>query len=76
MWPAIICYFATYSTNRVSTINEAVYDLNWYDYPQDVRKYILLIMAQAQVPIFFSGFKMVHCTLEIFGKVSISCEYS
>lgn len=67
----MMCYFATLTTDRVPNIGVAVYDLNWYDYPQNVRKNIVLIIAHSQKPIYFNGLKMFHCTLEIFGKVSI-----
>lgn len=69
VWPYLFCYFATRTTNRVMTIGNSVYDLDWYEYPANLQKYIILIIARSQKDAHFSGFSMVHCTLVAFGQV-------
>lgn len=68
-WPYLFCYFATRTTNRVLTIGNSVYDLDWYEYSADLQKYIILIIARSQKNVHFSGFSVVGCTLVVFGQV-------
>lgn len=68
-WPFMICYSATYASSDVNNIGDLVYSSKWYDYPARVRKYVILLVAQSQIPIFFTGFRMIRCNLEVFLKV-------
>lgn len=52
-------------------IGDAAYDSNWYDFPLELRKYIFLMIVRSQKPIDFTGFGIIHCSLENFGKVSL-----
>lgn len=67
--PYLFCYFATSATDRISNIQQRVYDLNWYNFPPELRKHFILIMAQSQRTVHFDGLGLVHCTLECFGAV-------
>lgn len=71
LWPLIYCYFATIATNRISMIGYSAYDTNWFEYPPKLQKYMILIIARSQETIYFTGFNLVYCTLEVFAKVSI-----
>lgn len=68
-WPALICYFGTFAKDRIECVADAAYDTNWYEYPDGVKKHMILIIARAQEPIFFMGYGVVRATLEVFGKV-------
>lgn len=68
-WPALICYFGTFAKDRIENAADVAYDTNWYEYPEEARKHIILIIARAQEPIFFMGHGVVRATLEVFGKV-------
>lgn len=70
IWPYFFCYFATFASDRVSSIGNIAYTSNWYEYPQPLRRYIILIVALSQQPIHFSGLGIIRCTLETFGGVS------
>lgn len=70
MWPYLFCHFANLTTDRVLAIGNVIYDLNWIDYPVNMRKYIILLIARSQQPIIFSGLYLFPCTLEVFGLVS------
>lgn len=67
--PCLFCYFASSATDRISSIQRTVYELNWYDYSIDLQECFILIMAQPQQPVYFEGLGMVRCTLDCFGKV-------
>lgn len=69
-WPYLFCYYATYITNRISFIGFAAYDTNWFDYPLDLQKHMILILARSQENVHFHGFNLIECTLEVFGKVT------
>lgn len=68
-WPYILCHYATIVKDRVSSIGYLAYDSNWPDFPSQFQKYIILFIARSQEPINFTGLKMLHCSLEVFGKV-------
>lgn len=68
-FPAMICYFGTFASDRIENVADITYDTNWYEYPEEARKHIILIVARAQEPVFFMGFGVVRATLEVFGKV-------
>lgn len=69
-WSTIFAYYATFVTDRVSTVGFTAYDCNWFDYPVELRKYIILIIARSQQPAEFTGLKLFQCTLDVFGKVN------
>lgn len=69
IWPYLFCYFATRTTKRVLSIGDSVYDMNWYEFPVTLQKYITLIIARSQKEVHFTGFTMVRCTLAVFGQV-------
>lgn len=64
-----MCHFANLTTDHVANISYAAFESDWYEYPVDVQKYILLIMARSQNPVYFNGLGLLDCTLESFGKV-------
>lgn len=68
-WPSIYCGLATHVTGRISSIGDSTYNSNWYDYPPELRKFVNLIITRSQEPVYFTGFNLIGCTLEIFGKV-------
>lgn len=71
MWTGSYCYYATLATERLLVIDQNVYDLKWYDYPPNIQKYIGFMMMRSQESVYFTGFGLFGCTLEIFGKVMI-----
>lgn len=71
-WPALICSFGTFATDRIESVGDIAYDSNWYAYPTEVRKHVMLIIGRSQEPVYFMGYGVVRATLEVFGKVD-SC---
>lgn len=70
IWPFLFCYFANLTIEHIGRIDETSYNSNWYEFPNEIKKYLILIIARSQKPIHFNGLGMFHCTLEAFGKVS------
>ena len=69
IWPFLLCHYGTFATDRIRSIDLIIYNANWLAYPPELRKYIILIIAQSRSKINFNGFNLVSCTLEAFAKV-------
>lgn len=54
-------------TNRYSNLSDLMYE-NWYLYPSDLQKYFVLMILNAQTPVYLEGIS-IHCTRETFKKV-------
>lgn len=61
----------TNTTANIGQINQIAYSSEWIKYPAGVRKYTVMMMARSQKNIYFTGLKLVYCTLEEFMKVFI-----
>ena len=70
MWPFLFCYYATFATDRLADLSQTAYNSNWLDWPPEHQNYLILIMARSQEPVRFTGFGLIDCSLEVFGKVS------
>lgn len=71
IWPYLFCYFASYTTDRISSIGNIAYDANWLEYPPKVQKYFILIILRSQERVHLTGLNLIGCSLEVFGKVRI-----
>lgn len=70
--PFILCFFATHATHEVLYIGDVAYtDLSWYQLPPNLRKRVWMIMLRSQSPVYFTGFKLIRCTLEVYSSVSM-----
>lgn len=69
-WTFLLCFFATSAAESLTSIGNIAFNSNWYRYPSRIQRHSVLLIARSQKPIYFSGFKMVRCTLESFAKVS------
>lgn len=73
VWPTLFSYFANLVTDRVLAIGDSVYSLNWYDQPVGIQKYIVLMVVRSQERVQFTGLSLISCSIEVFGKVCVSC---
>lgn len=69
IWPYLFSYFASSTTHRMTLIGNTVFDSNWFDYPSELQKYMILIIARSQYPSQFTGLGLYDCTLKEFGNV-------
>lgn len=65
----IYCYCATEITNKLDLIGGAAYQSKWYKYPNELQKFIMLIIAKSQQPMDFTALDMFYVNVETFGKV-------
>lgn len=71
IWPSFMCHFATFATDRIASVGEAAYDLNWYDFPVEFQKFTILMIARSQKPAEFTGLNLIRCSMPIFASVSL-----
>lgn len=50
--------------------DDALCRTNWYRFPIETQKMLLIVMANAQQPILVQGFGNIACTREAFKKVT------
>lgn len=74
-WPFFFCYYATLVATRISHIGDVAYDLDWFNYPPEFQKYFILIIARSHQSMYFTGFGLIVCTLEIFGNVRLPSNF-
>lgn len=70
----ILCYFANLSTYSMSELANVVYESNWYYQSARIQKLQKLMIARAQKPNVFMGFKIIYCSLEAFTRVIFSMQ--
>ncbi|XP_031617477.1 odorant receptor 4-like [Contarinia nasturtii] len=76
VWPTLFCYSASDVIDKIANIGDIAYDSNWYHYPPELRKHIILIIARSQEDIIFSGLSLIGCSVEVFGNLfRSSCSY-
>lgn len=51
-------------------ISYAIYDLEWYTYPSEVRRLLPIIVQHAQQPVELVAFGNIPCTRNTFKNVS------
>lgn len=69
LWPAIICYFATFATGQIASLGSIAFETNWYEYPTVLQKYTIFIIMRSNESVHFTGFGLVPCTLEKLKEV-------
>lgn len=70
-WPFLFCLYATFAIQRIHDIGEFTYAFEWYNYPLNLQKTMILIIVRSQERIEFNGLNFFHCNMEVFGKVLI-----
>lgn len=62
----IYCYFGKIATESFEKMADSLYDLNWQELPNDLQKYLVLMIADMQKPIYYYGFGYVRLDLRTF----------
>lgn len=72
----VFCFFGKMATQSYETMADSLYDANWHQRPVKVQKLIMLIIANAQQPLFYHGSGIAVLNLELFTKVILIKWYS
>lgn len=70
-WPFGLCNAATKMTTSCAEMAETIYNTEWYNFPNELQKYLPLVMARSQQELEFKGFGVVMCDLNKFLRVSV-----
>lgn len=63
------CYFGDRLTTKALEVNDAIYDVPWWNFPLDKQKLIQPIMMRAQKPFILTGYSLTSLSLESFKEV-------
>lgn len=75
MYGWIFTHHADLTSDRLASIADDVYCLDWYKYPAEIRKDLILIITLSQEDVIFTAFDIIHCTTINFGKVNVLLAY-
>lgn len=64
------CYYGNRSTNDYEHIAHSLFESNWNERPVELQKFFKMMIANAQRPMFYHGFRIVRLNLETYLKVS------
>lgn len=70
LWCGFYCYFGNMASDRLSSLGDTAFATDWYNYPVEWQKFVILIALRSGKPVYFKGLNVITCTLEVFGKVS------
>lgn len=64
----MLCNFGDEVTDAFLDLNESIYDLLWYQLPVDQQKYVILMIFNANHPVYLEGL-VIRSVRETFRKV-------
>lgn len=62
----IHCMLGAFATYEYSLFAASLYEVQWYNIPIMEQKYFIIMIAESQRPILFTGFGIVFLNLENF----------
>lgn len=66
------CYFGFLATESFGKMSDCIYnDIDWQKIPIELKKYIILMIANMQRPLYYHGFNVVTLELNTFCRVSV-----
>lgn len=68
----IYCFFGEIATENYDQMGECLYfDSNWFNLPNKLQKYLVLMIANMQKPMYYHGFEVAKLDLRTFIQVKI-----
>lgn len=65
----IFCELGDMVSSQFVVFNDSLERLNWYLFPIEMQKMMIIVMAKTQQPALLRGFGNIVCTRETFKKV-------
>lgn len=66
----LYCFFGKLASDSFAKMADCLYEYNWYELPFDLEKYFIIMIANAQKPLFYDGFGVLVLNLQTFTNVS------
>lgn len=64
------CFFGKLATDQFDQLPNYLFESDWPNLPLKLQKHHILMLANAQQPLYFDGFGVLILNLETFTKVS------
>lgn len=65
----LYCYFGSRSTQTSYAYADALYKSEWFHLPMELQKFTIVMIANAQRPLFYHGFGVARLNLDTFCSV-------
>lgn len=62
----IFCYFGRLATDSFEKMSNCLYECNWLELKANHQKYFVVMIANAQIPMYYHGFEVAVLNLETF----------
>lgn len=66
----LYCHFGSRSTQTSLAYANLIYDSEWFQLPTELQKFIIVMIANAQRPLFYHGFGVARLNLDTFCSVN------
>lgn len=66
------CYFGKLATDSFLNMTDCLFECNWQDLPIELQKYFIMLIENAQRPLYYHGFKIAVIDLVTFAKVKLT----
>lgn len=65
----VLCFFGKIASESFEKMTDYLYETNWPEYPVQLQKYFILLIANTQKPIHYVGSGIAVLNLNTFLKV-------
>lgn len=67
----LYCFFGDRTTDNFLAFGDVVYDMDFYKFDRDLQRYLTLMIASTQAPVYYHGFNILNLNLITFNAVCI-----
>lgn len=65
----LYCFFGKMATESFAKICDRVFEMNWQKLPLKSQKYVILMITNMQIPLYYHGFEVAVMDLNTFVRV-------
>lgn len=67
----LLCFFGKIATDSFAEMGDIFYGADWQNLSPALQRYFVVIIANAQQPLYYDGFGVAILNLEMFQRVSL-----
>lgn len=67
----LYCFYGKIATESFENMADCLFEANWEILPIQLQKYVVIMIGNAQRPLYYHGFNIAFLNLETFTKVSV-----
>lgn len=65
----VYCFFGKLASESYTNMADSLYEANWREISIDLQKYMIIMIGNAQRPLYYHGFGIAVLNLETFCRV-------